>query len=401
MTTERVYLTDPFCWEFTANVVEKKELPEGRQVVLLDRTCFYPTGGGQEHDKGTLGGATVLDIENDEYGNIVHIVDRPIEGTVVKGAVDGSRRFAFMQHHSAQHLVSAVLDQLPGLETVSSHISIDSPTTIDVPGTSVAEADLLRVEDTANEMIWQDRPIRSYMITNEQVRSLPFRRPPKVSGEIRVVEIEKYDYSACGGTHCTRTGMIGVCKILRAERRGDKTRVHLVAGRRALETFQSEHAIVTLTARKLDTGPEGIAAALERHSEALRAAQDELEKLREEKMQWEAKAIAAKAEVVDGIRLVTLGLRDRTPQAIRALASQLQHEPGVVALIAAYDGARLTLTVTCAEDTGIRANELIRKQLAEIGGRGGGDARLAQGGGGASEEQFRGLFAKTRELIKG
>ena len=418
VSTERGYLDDPYQLEFDADIIGTTTRPDGRQEVLLAKTYFYPTGGGQEHDTGMLGEAQVLDVLVDDDGNITHVVDREISGTQVPARIDRERRFAFMQQHSAQHLLSAAVEQLFGLETVSSKISIDSPTTVDVPFRELTEQDWLRAEDLANSLIYEDRPIKSYIIMDVQVPSVPFRRAPKVSGEIRVVEIEAFDYSACGGTHCTRTGMLGVLKILKSERRADKLRIYFVAGERALRYFQNYYSIVTQVARQLNTNPESVARVVERQQEQLRAAQDELEALAAERLPLEAKRLVASAEPFDSptevailrhtscqdrhsvVKLVIATFPNRPVQQLRALASLLQNEPGVVALLAAYDGAKLALAVACAADTGLSANELIRKQLSQIGGRGGGDARLAQGGGTASAEQWKSFFENTRNFIR-
>jgi alanyl-tRNA synthetase len=255
-------------------------------------------------------------------------------------------------------------------------------------------------EDWANKIIYEDRPIKSYFISDDQIRAIPFRRPPKVKGQIRVVEIDSFDYSACGGTHCTRTGMIGIVKVLKTVRRAEKLRVFFAAGQRAFECFQDYHAIVTQIARQFDASPDAIVEMAARQQESLRAAQKELEELRSEKLLRQVKQLVANAESFDAIKLVTASLCDRSPQELRALAMLLQNEPVVIALLAVYEGVRLSLTISCGSNTGVSANELLRKQLAEINGRGGGDAQLAQGGGAIDEKRFESFFAHTREYIR-
>lgn len=400
MTTELGYFDDPFQLEFQATIVRKVTLPDGHHGIVLDKTWFYPTGGGQEHDTGTLGDARVSDVFFDDQGDVVHVVDRDIPAATIPATIDRARRFAFMQHHSGQHLLSRAVEQALGLETVSANINVDNPSTIDVPARALSDADLVRAEDLANAIIYADRAIKSYFVEASQIHTIPFRRAPKVTGTVRVVEIDAFDYSACGGTHCTRTGMIGVIKILKLERRGDKMRVHFLAGERALTYFQNIHAIVTQAARVLDTNPDALVETLTRQSESLRAAQKELEAHQADELMLEAKRLVANAESFETLKLVTIAFHHRAPQQIRTLAMQLQNEPGLIALLAAYDGAKVTLTVTCAADTRVSANELIRKQLAEIGGKGGGDARLAQGGGALNEDKFEAFFANTKQYVR-
>jgi alanyl-tRNA synthetase len=400
VSTERGYQTDPFCWEFQADITGRIALPDGRKGVLLAKTYFYPTGGGQEHDTGTLGDAMVTDVIADDEGNIIHVVDRDLGENTVPARIDGSRRFAFMQQHSGQHLLSQAFERELGLETVSAHMSIDSPSTIDLKASDVRQDLIARVERSANAMIYQDLPIQSYFVPGDKIATVPLRRPPKVQGQVRIVEIEGYDYSACGGTHCTRSGMIGVVKVLKSERRGDRVRIYFAAGGRALQYFQDYYAILTRIAQLYSTSPDSVVPLIERQLEAQQAQQKDLQELQAMRIAMEANQLVARAEVFDGIKLVAASFRDRSPRDLRTLASVLQNEPGVIALLASYDGEKLTLTVTCARDTGVSANELIRKQLAEISGRGGGDAQLAQGGGAADEKQVESFFAKTREYIK-
>jgi len=399
MKTERAYLNDPLTLEFTAEIIARQTLDDGRRGVVLAKTFFFPTGGGQEHDTGTLGDARVTDVFADDADTILHIVDRDVPGNTVPAKIDGDRRFAFMQHHSGQHLLSQAFVHTLNLETLSANINIDSPSTIDVDATQVNDADLARVEAFANATIYRDVPIKTYWVDEENIHTIPLRKPPAVKDHIRIVEIESFDYSACGGTHCARTGMIGVIKILKAEKRADKVRIYFAAGQRALGIFQSHHETLTQVARLFDTNPEAVVESVKRLQETLRAAQDELKESETERLAIQARKLIAAAQSLDGIRLVTAAFRNRAPQQLRALASILQNEPGVVAFIASHDGVKVTLLVTCASDTGVRANDLIRKALASINGKGGGDARLAQGGGAADESFIDACFANAPNTL--
>lgn len=397
MPTELAYHTDPFCWEFDAEIIDTLALPDGRVGVILSKTFFYPTGGGQEHDTGTLGDAKVSDVLIDDAGIVTHIVDRAVSGNV-RATIDGKRRFAFMQHHSGQHLLSqAILDALK-IESISANINIDTPSTIDLD--TQRDIDLTPGEDLANAIIYQNRAIKTYVVDETQIRAVPLRRPPKVGGAIRVVEIDGFDYSACGGTHCPSTGMIGIVKIVRTEHVNKKLRVHFLCGERAFKYFQHAHTIVTTLARQLDTSPEGILGALEKQSEASRAMQKELRELGELKLGIEAQQLVAQAKSFEEIRFVGAAFRNRPAQELRALAMHLLNESKLVAVLASYDGSKVSLVVACAQDARLTANDLIRKLLSDIGGRGGGDAQIAQGGGAATAEQFNALTATAKNYIR-
>jgi alanyl-tRNA synthetase len=399
MPTQLLYHDDPFQLDFTARITGKTILPDGRIGIAFAQTYFYPTGGGQEYDTGTLGDARVVEVTIDDAGDVLHIVDRDVIGETVPARIDGERRRAFMQHHSAQHLLSHTFEHARDLETLSAKISIESPATIDLPAAQISESDLTRVENLANEIIREDRAIKSYFVAENEIGKIPLRRPPKVSGQIRIVEIDALDYSACGGTHCTQTGMIGVLKILRVEPRGDRTRIHFVAGQRALDYFQEEHAIVARLALDFSVAPKDILATVERQREALRAALAQIEELGAYKLRADAAQLIANAERIGTTRFVCEFLREQTIQQARALALILKNEANLVSVLATRDDAKIGLLVTCGEMTGVNANALLRKLLTDIGGRGGGDARLAQGGGAASDEQLRALLANARSRV--
>lgn len=385
MSTELAYLDDPFQLEFEAEIVARVTLPDGRRGVILPRTFFFPTGGGQEHDTGTLGAARVTDVLMREDGTVIHVVDREVMETRVHATIDRARRFAFMQHHSAQHLLSQAILETLDIPTVSANINIDHPSTIDLV---CGQVDVTPGENLANAIVYEDRPIKTYWITELQIAQVPFRVPPKVSGRIRVVEIEGFDYSACGGTHCARTGQIGIVKIVKTERRAEKLRVHFLAGQRAFEYFQRVHTIVTQLAREFDTSIEALNDAVARQREALHELHHQVEGLQRERLQYEAQQLLAQARVHNSMRWLVALFRNRAPQELRALAQYWQDESRLVAVLASYDGNKVSVVVTSTPDANLRANDVLRRVLGEIGGRGGGDAKIAQGGGVLTEAQW-------------
>lgn len=399
METVRAYWAEPLRFEFTADIVRQLILPDGRRGVVLSTTFFYPTGGGQEHDIGALGEANVTDVLNGESGEIVHVVDREIKGSEVLGRIDSSRRLGLMQHHSGQHLLTQAFERAASLETVSAKISIDSPSTIDLATRSVPDEALYASENLANTIIYEDRAIKSYLVAEDKVNTVPLRRPPKVEGSVRVVEIDSFDYSACGGTHCPRTGMIGVLKILRTENRGDEVRIHFVAGERALRQFQEDHATVMRLAQEFDARPGQLIDLVQKQRDALRAAQKELNGFESAHMLLEAKKLLAQAEPIGRIRLIAALMPNRTPQQLRAIGVALQDEPGIIAILATLAGDKVSAVVSCAPDTGRSADGLLRTLLAQWGGRGGGDDGLAQGGAKADGNQLAEMLAHVRDHI--
>jgi alanyl-tRNA synthetase len=193
-----------------------------------------------------------------------------------------------MQHHSAQHIVSRALEQCFGLETLSARISANSPSTVDVADVELSGPDWVQVERLVNQIVFENRPIKTYFITADQLETVPLRRPPKVSGQIRVVEVAAFDYSACGGTHCPETGRIGLIKIVRTERKNKKLRLHFVAGYQALAYFQHDHEVVTGLCHQLNARPEEVEGAINRQADQLAAAQREIKSLQADLLSFEA-----------------------------------------------------------------------------------------------------------------
>jgi alanyl-tRNA synthetase len=400
MNQQPAYLLDPLKLEFEATIIKKTGLAGGQFDLILAETYFYPTGGGQPHDTGTLGEARVVDVFKDHDGQVVHRVDRAVAGTTAPARIDRARRLGHMQHHSAQHILSAALEQVLGLETLSVKISANTPATVDVADVEISWPDLNRVEQAANDIIFENRSIKSYFIDQAQIGTVPFRRPPQVSGPIRVVEVDSFDYSACGGTHCPSTGMLGLVKIIKTERKNKKLRLHFVAGGPALAYFQHYHHTITTLGQQLNTGPDELVALVELQADQLHAAEREIKNLQAEILFHEAEKLLRQARTRGGCRLVSHLFPDRSPVQLRELARLLQNRRQLVAVLGGYDGQQLSLVVTSAEDAGIDAREILARYLTRINGQGGGNARLAQGGGPAAAAQVEQLFAPSPNLLE-
>jgi alanyl-tRNA synthetase len=214
---------------------------------------------------------------------------------------------------------------------------------------------------------------------------------------IRIVEIEGYDYSPCGGTHVLQTGSIGLLKVFKSERQNEKTRIYFVAGLQAFNLFRQMYDSLTGLATKMSTGWQDIPELMSKQSEQITLLQKEILPLRRAGIKLEVQELAARAEERQGFKIVQASFENRPVPELRMLAEELKGISAVVSYLASFDGKKLSLIVTCAEDTGMDARQVLNKQLVKIGGRGGGDARLAQGGGLASQDQFN-LFLQPGEL---
>ncbi|MGE5123017.1 MAG: alanyl-tRNA editing protein [Acidobacteriaceae bacterium] len=392
MDAQLLYQEDQARLEFTVQVSERLTLPDGRIGIVLDRTYFYPTSGGQEHDTGLIGAARVVDVFKDEASHrLVHVVEGEVELGPITARIDAERRLRHMQHHTAQHLLTQCLLQVTGFDTVSANIKGYTPSTLDITATQVGKSELDQAELLANQIIYENRLVKTYNVTPEELTSIPLRRPPKVSENIRIVEIDAFDFSPCGGTHVSRTGSIGLVKVLKAERLNDRLRVYFIAGWQAMQMFQQMHDSLTATAGQLSMSWQGIPELVSKQAEQLAALQKDLQVLRSQSARYEALELAANSEPRGQIRLSRAIFERRPVVELRMLAEQLKNMPGLVAFLASFDGQKVSLLVTCGENTGQDARQLLIKQLSQLNGRGGGDAHLAQGGGPATEEQYQQL----------
>lgn len=375
MITERLYFNDSYLREFSARVVARGERA-GRLAVALDQSAFYPEGGGQPPDAGTLNGAPVLDVQVED-GVVWHTLDRPLEDATVHGVVDWARRFDHMQQHHGQHLLSAAFEQLYQMRTVSFHLG-GSASTIDLDASALDEGQAAEVEDLTNQVIWEDRPVLARFVTDDELATLTLRKPPAVEGSIRVVSVPDFDHSACGGTHPRTTGGVGLLHLRRWERRGDVVRVEFVCGARALRDLRRKNATLGRLAADLSVGADELPVAVARVREAEERARKRLEAVGEQLIDLEARDLAVRAELSGIVRVVRRSYADRSVDEIRALAKAIAGR-GCLALLG-LRGEKTQLIFARADGLEIDCGALLREALAPFGGRGGGQASLAQGG---------------------
>jgi alanyl-tRNA synthetase len=378
--TRLLYLDDPIQLQFPAKVAELLVLADGRNAVILPETCFYPTGGGQSHDTGSIGEANVVDVYKQEE-QVIHVVDRPLLTGVYTATVDRDRRVRAMQHHTGQHLLSAVFLHTLGLDSVSATINAYTPSTVDIDCLDIDTGQLAEVESAANQIVFENRQVKSYFITDEDVPSIPFRKPPKVSGQIRVVEVDGYDYTPCGGTHCLQTGSIGLLKIIHTERMSRKLRVHFVAGVQALEYFHQYQSGTQQVAALLHTRPDDIMEGLQRQLEQSEQLRQENEILKAEALDHEAQRLALSAEPVGKARLIVRHAPGRASAELRSLAGRLNTNPNIISVLSSTSENKFNLVVGCSPGSGWDARQLLEGLLRPIAGKGGGDPAIAQGGG--------------------
>jgi alanyl-tRNA synthetase len=375
MITERLYFADSYLSHFSAHIVARDERG-GKQAVALDQSAFYPEGGGQPPDGGTLNDVSVLDVQA-ENGLVWHVLARALDDSFVQGVVDWSRRFDHMQQHHGQHLLSAAFERLYGMRTVSFHLGATSAT-IDLDTTELSTEQATAVEELTNQVIWEDRPVLARFVSAEELATLPLRKPPTVEGPIRIVSVPDFDHSACGGTHPRATGGVGLLHIRRWDRRNDTLRVEFLCGARALRDLRWKNAAIGRLASAFSVGAEEVETAATRLREAEEHARKRLEDIGEQLIGYEAQDLIKRAELVGIVRVVHQAFENRGLDEVRALAKAIA-AGGCLALLG-LRAEKTQLIFARAEGLDVDCGALLRAVLAPFGGRGGGQPTLAQGG---------------------
>lgn len=380
--TDRLYYHDSFLYDFDARVVEALTR-DGKHAVVLDRTAFYPTSGGQVHDLGTLMAEgqqiAVTEVADEEDGRILHFAAAPLSaGTPVHGSVDAARRLDHVQQHSGQHVLSAAFIQLFNMPTVSFHMGEES-CTIDLETAGLSAAQAQKAELLANEVIAQDRPVSIRFVPLEEARQLGLRKlPPKQTGDLRLIDITDFDLTACGGTHVRATGQIGSILLRKTEKVKQGVRVEFVCGLRAVNTARRDYSTLTEAAALYSSHIYDVPEQIRKSLAESKAAGKAQHKLLEELAELSAERLLA--QTAGSPQLITQFFPERDALFIKLLAQKLTAgKSAVIALLASGAGQP---TMVFAQSPGQKSNmgQLMKDAIAQLGGRGGGSADMAQGG---------------------
>jgi alanyl-tRNA synthetase len=415
MATEKLYWTDPFARTFSgarARLATWTPTATGsaRASIVLDRTLFYPEAGGQMADVGTLSllGRTlhVRDVQIDDGGAIHHLVDEPADEFAddlaratdeVAGEIDASRRIDHMAQHTAQHALSRALVEVARAETISARLGAGG-CTIDVGG-AIDDRDLVRAEDLVNSVVTGDVIVRQHFPSPEELARLPLRKAPTVDRDVRVIEIEGFDFTPCGGTHCTRTGQIGLVRVVDLERKKAGWRVTFHAGRRALDDVRAKDAVLAALARDFTCGMLDVAAAVAKLQGDLKARTDLLATTRGELVELLGERELALHPPDPSGTTPILVLRDNAASVgagapadkpgtdlsmLRALAGRLASRPDVVAFCAAKEntapaGSEWVVVVQRGASATFDCGAWVKDAAGAHGGRGGGRPERAEG----------------------
>lgn len=379
--TEKLFYEDAFLKEFSGTVLDCRE-ENGKWVVLLDRTAFYPEGGGQPADQGTLGKVRVFDTQEKD-GDIFHFCDGPLTvGETVEGCIDWERRFDFMQQHSGEHIVSGILCGKFGCDNVGFHIGHEL-VTIDF-NAALSTDDVIFVENLANRYIWEDRPIQISFPSPAGLEALEYRSKKALTGQVRIVSWPEADCCACCGTHVRSAGQVGLVKLLSMQKFREGVRIELVCGGRALRYLsqvmeQNTQVSRLLSAKVLETGPA--VARLLAENESLKSRMMSLEEAR-------FSALAGQYTGTGNVLLFEEGL---SPDGLRRLCDAVLHTCG--GWCACFSGDDASGYKYAVGQPGGNLRDFVKELNQALGGRGGGKPDFVQGSVQAKREEIEAFFA--------
>ena len=385
--TQRLYYHDSFLYEFEAEVREIADGP--RPAVILDRTAFYPTSGGQVFDTGLIStdsneNLKVTEVADTEDGRIVHYLEAPLKeikpGSKVRGQIDATRRRDHMQQHTGQHVLSAAFVRLCNMPTVSFHMG-DDYCSIDLDTPTLTKEQVEQAERLANEIILEDRQVRVRFVTREEAGKLGLRKiPPAERDELRLIDIDDFDLSACGGTHVNQTGQIGCVLLRKAERVRQGWRVEFVAGQRAVATARRDFTTLTEAAGLFSAHIYDVPQQVRKSLDEIKNLRKQREQSLQELAEAQAAALLAETSEAGGRKLVIRTLADRDMNFLKLLAQRVTRlGPNVVALLGTTSPQP---SIVFAQSVGqpYDMGALMKDTVSKFGGRGGGSKDMAQGG---------------------
>lgn len=401
---DRLYYQDVYQHSFTASITKRGSEADGTPYVVLSQTAFYPTGGGQPGDHGTLGHIQVLDVEEVE-SEIRHRLSEqlPEEWNQVQGQIDWHRRFDHMQQHAGQHILSAAFIEIAHAETLAFHMGTER-VTIDVRLDELDDELWQMVERRANEIVLENRPIIAKFVDEEELATMPLHKQPTVTENIRLVIIPEFDYNPCGGTHPSRTGEVGLIKILGWERHRGNVRLEFLCGWRAMRDYTQKQRRLSEAALLIGTNEADLVTQVDRllsERDSLKQSLLEKERLL---LEEEVRQAIAHAVPLGSYRLIQKGFADRTIQQLQQFAHQVNAQAADVLTLLVATGEKQQLVFARGQDVPVAMNELMKETLPLIAGKGGGSPAIAQGGGQSSlpaEEVLAHARQKLENMLMG
>lgn len=385
--TKRLYYQDSYLKEFKAKLLKKIKI-DNQPAVVLDRTAFYPTSGGQPNDTGTIQDILVLEVLEDDE-EVIHILkDEPKEdiGAIIIGRINWERRFNHMQQHSGQHILSGALMKLWGVETVSFHLG-EEVCTLDIAKEKLTEEEAKKAEECANEIIFDNRPVKCYFVEGgEDLKRLNLRKVPEKTEKIRIIEVKDFDLSACGGTHCRATGEVGLIKITKWEKRGEKIRLEFICGKRAWKDYFWKNELIKNISNKLTIKDSELGEAIDRMLEERKEIRKELKEFKEKLQDYEVRNLINESSLKDDrIKIIRKIFEDKNFQEVKELVQKIINLDDSVVVLFGVKSEGAKILFACSRALKYDMNGLTREAAKFIEGQGGGALNFAQAGGKKAE----------------
>ncbi len=380
--TKRLYFDDPDQIEFEAEIIRQVQF-NNQPGVILNQTCFYPTSGGQMCDRGFLNHVAVLDVFEHE-GHILHLTEKRIDAQKVKGRISWKRRFDFMQQHSGQHLLSQTVLRVMKANTISSHLGEDT-SSIEIEKERITDREIRETEDIVNTFVFDNRPITTSFISKVLAKNLPLRKTPPQKNSIRIVDIDNFDITPCGGTHCRRTGEIGLIKIDRWERIRNHIRLQFLCGGRVLSDYRWKSHSIDQMADLFSAKGRDVQNRVVKQFEENKSLRHHLKTVSNQLLNAESLQMLSSATPCGPFKIVCTVFDQRPIEEIKSLAMGMVKQEAVVVLFG-NRGEKGQIVFACSKDLPFKMDDLVREAAFAIQGKGGGSPTLAFGGGPAVEE---------------
>jgi alanyl-tRNA synthetase len=400
--TEKLYYTNPYQFQFNANIIDR--LDDGKRIgLILDKTCFYPEGGGQPADNGWLNGVFVYDVWL-KGEIIIHYVEHNILDSLIKGRLDTKRRLDYMQQHTGQHIVSQALMKVGQYKTVSVHLG-ELYSTIEIDAPEIPESDLLKVEELANKIVNDNQMIKTFWVDSKQASSMKFRRPPPKLEKIRAVQIGEFDLTACGGTHLGQTGEVGLIKIIGYEKIRGHIRIQTKIGNRAYSDYHKKSYIIEELSRTLTCGHDDLLQRVEELQEQVKENKNKFFSSQKQLMHVLAELSKKSPDKLNEINFIHKEFTEINMRTVKEFIEQVLKLPDTIAIVFNYNDDKANWMVSHSLKDNVNLYELLEPLLPLIDGKGGGRDRLIQGGAnnisGISEfvNQFRLKIEKELNLL--
>ncbi|WP_342715266.1 DHHA1 domain-containing protein [Bacillus paramycoides] len=398
---QKLYYTDAYKQDFTTRIIKQDYDKNGNLYVVLNETAFYPTGGGQPHDTGTLNDIAVLDVEevNEE---IPHFTTEQLHTEEVEGKINWERRFDHMQQHAAQHILSAAFWDHFNIPTIGFHLGKET-VTIDLETENLHAETVEEVVQIANKIVFENHPIRTLWMNLEEAKTLPLRKEPTMTENIRVVIIENFDYNGCGGTHPKRTGEVGPIQVLGWERNKGGIRLTFIAGWRTLKLMGQQQQIIKDVSKQLNSSESDIPAKVAQLLTSQKENEKAIQTMNEKLLYAEANELLQQPAEIHTSILISQVFTNRSMQEIAKLSAIItEQQEHAITYFVIQNEDKLQCILACGKTVTLDMNALLKDALPAIEGKGGGNKKSARGGGKAimtGEEFLNQLVSSLQSAV--